>query len=133
MDMELRNERKKRGIKRLINSFKYSFDGLAYAANKEQSVLIMIISTITSIVLGIILKINGTEWFFVMIAIALVLGTELLNTAIEATIDLVSPHYHPLAKIAKDTASAAVFVYSIIAFAIGCIVFIPNIIEYLGK
>jgi diacylglycerol kinase len=133
MDMELRNERKKRGIKRLINSFKYSFDGLAYAANKEQSVLIMIISTITSIALGIILKINGTEWFFVMIAIALVLGTELLNTAIEATIDLVSPHYHPLAKIAKDTASAAVFVYSIIAFAIGCIVFIPNIIEYLGK
>lgn len=129
MDMESRAKRKELGFKRFIKSFGYSFEGLAYAAKKEQSVLIMIICLIAVISLGIFLNISLTEWYFVLIAIALVLGTELLNTAIEATIDLISPKYHPLAKVAKDTASASVFVYSLIAFVIGCLVFIPKVLE----
>lgn len=133
MDMELRNEMKKHGFKRFINSFKYSLAGLAYAFKKEQSVTIMVFATITAVALGIILRVEIFEWFLIFIAIGLVLGTELINTSIEATIDLLSPNYHPLAKIAKDTGSAAVFVYSIIAFIIGCLVFIPNIIEMIGK
>jgi diacylglycerol kinase (ATP) len=63
----------------------------------------------------------------------LVLGTELINTAIEATIDLVSPDYHPLAKVAKDTASASVFVYSLVAFIIGCMIFIPRLVEIIER
>jgi len=126
--MESRNERKKLGIHRFFRSFSYSFDGLAYAAKNEQSILIMFICLIATLIFGVALNITLLEWFFILVAIGLVLGTELLNTSIEATIDLISPNYHPLAKVAKDTASASVFIYSFIAFIIGCLVFIPKII-----
>ncbi|MFA5409418.1 MAG: diacylglycerol kinase family protein [Bacilli bacterium] len=132
MDMELRDKKKKLGIIRFFNSFKYSFSGLAYAVRQEQSVLVMLICLILTLVFGLLFNISLLEWFFILVCIGLVLGTELLNTAIEATIDLLSPSFHPLAKIAKDTASAAVFVYSLIAFIIGCIVFIPRIIDFIG-
>jgi diacylglycerol kinase len=128
MDLESRNKKKRPGIVRFIKSFGYSFDGLYYAAKHEQSILIMLICLVLTLIFGITLNITKLEWFFILVAIGLVLGTELLNTAIEATIDLLSPKFHPLAKIAKDTASASVFVYSLIAFIIGCMVFIPKVI-----
>jgi len=133
MNLESQGRRKKLGIKRFINSFKYSFDGLAYAIKNEQSILIMVIFLITVILGGWFFNITLLEWFFILFAIGLVLGTELLNTSIEATIDLISPKIHPLAKIAKDTASASVFVYSTIAFIIGCLIFVPKIIEWIGR
>lgn len=133
MDMELRDKHKKLGIVRFFKSFGYSLDGLAYAARKEQSIFVMIICLAVVLACGFIFEISLLEWFFVFISIGLVLGTELLNTAIEATIDLLSPSFHPLAKIAKDTASASVFVYSIVAFVIGCFVFIPKFIEAIER
>ncbi|HHX16448.1 MAG TPA: diacylglycerol kinase family protein [Mollicutes bacterium] len=131
MNLESRDKRKKLGINRFINSFKYSFDGLAYAIKKEQSILVMAVFLLIVIAGGIFFNITFLEWFFVLIAIGLVLGTELLNTAIEATIDLTCPKLDPLAKIAKDTASASVFVYSVIAFIIGCLIFLPKVIKFI--
>lgn len=133
MNLESRDERKKLGLHRFFRSFRYSFQGLSYAARNEQSILVMIIALILTLVFGIFLNISLLEWFFILVAIGLVLGTELLNTAIEATIDLISPNYHPLARIAKDTASASVFIYSFIAFIIGCLVFIPKFIHFLER
>jgi len=133
MNLESRDKRKKLGIHRFFRSFAYSFDGLVYAAKNEQSILVMMICLILTLVFGVFLNITLLEWFFILVAIGLVLGTELLNTSIEATIDLLSPNFHPLAKIAKDTASASVFVYSFIAFVIGCLVFIPKLISLIEK
>ncbi len=129
MDMELRNKGKKLGIQRLINSFKYSFDGLAYAYTHEQSMVIHISATIGVIFLGYYFKVSTMEWLFLFLLIGLVVGIELLNTSIEATIDLVSPSIHPLAKIAKDTASAAVFALTVVTVISGLIIFAPKIIE----
>ena len=133
MNLGSRDERKKLGYVRFINSFKYSFQGIIHAVKNEQSVLVMVICTVLAVTFGFLLKISMLEWFFILIAIGLVLGTELLNTAIEATMDLLSQTYHPLAKVAKDTASASVFVYSIIAFIIGCLVFIPKVIDIIER
>ena len=58
----------------------------------------------------------------------LVISCELINTAIEATVDLVTEEYHPLAKVAKDTAAAAVFVFAIVAVLVGIIIFVPKVI-----
>ncbi|MDD3048440.1 MAG: diacylglycerol kinase family protein [Bacilli bacterium] len=132
MKLEPREERKKMGFARMIRSFGYSFDGIKYAYKNEQSVSLMIIATIFVLVFGFICKITTIEWFFILISIGLVLGTELINTSIEATIDLLSPEYHPLAKIAKDTGSAAVFILSVVSFLIGAFVFVPNFLELLG-
>lgn len=133
MDMESRGKKKQLGIIRFMKSFNYSFQGLIYAIKQEQSFLVMMICLILTLGFGIFLNISILEWFFILISIGLVLGTELLNTAIEATIDLVAPSFHPLAKIAKDTASASVFIYSFIAFIIGCLVFIPKVINFIER
>lgn len=127
--MELRKQRKKKGIKRLINAFKYSWEGLKYAYAYEQSMLIHISVTVIVITGGFYFAVSVIEWLYLFLLIALIVGLELINTSIEATIDLITPHYHPLAKVAKDTASAAIFVLSIIAFVGGCIIFIPKIID----
>jgi len=132
MDLESRDKRKKLGFRRFLKSFEYSFYGLYYAIRNEQSVLIMNICLLLTVTAGFVLKITINEWIFVTFSIGLVLGSELLNTAIEATVDLVTPQFHPLAKIAKDTASASAFVFSLMAFIIGCLVFIPNLIELIG-
>lgn len=127
MDMESRDKQKKRGLKRFFNSFKYSWDGLKYAYKYEQSLTIHFGVALIVIIAGTILKINLTEWLLCLLLMGIVMATELINTSLEAVIDLVCPKIHPLAKIAKDTASAAVFVFSIVAFISGMIIFVPKI------
>ncbi len=124
-----RDEVKKRGFKRFFASWSYSFQGLAYAYKYEQSMLIHFIATIFSIIMGIILEISATEWLLIFISIGMVLAMELLNTAIEAVVDLVTLDIYPLAKIAKDTGSAATFVVSVISFVIGMVIFMPKILD----
>lgn len=131
MNEEKRNEQKKRGIKRFIKSFGYSWDGLKYAFKYEQSMTIHIITTILIIIAGIILKLNFQEWLICIVLIGLVISTELINTSIEAVVDLACQEIHPLAKTAKDTASAAVFVFALTALVGGLLLFVPKIIVFV--
>lgn len=131
MNMEL-PDRKKKSFKRFLNSFKYSFAGLKHAYKNEQSMMIHFIAVILVVSAGLILKLTLIEWLIVFILMGLVLATELINTSLEAVVDLISPNKNYLAKIAKDTASAAVFIFSLVAFISGLIIFIPKIIEFIG-
>lgn len=126
-----RDKIKIRGKKRLINSFKYAFEGLKYAFKYEQNILVHFIATVLAIAFGIIFKISAVEWLVVFLIIGLVIATELINTSIEATIDLITDEVNPLAKIAKDTAAAAVLVFGISALAIAIVIFVPKIIALL--
>ena len=118
-------------FKRFLNSFKYSYQGLKYAYRNEQSLLLHLVSTIVAIILGIILKISFKEWAVVLLALVEVLSVELVNTAIEAAVDLTTDKIHPLAKIAKDCGSAATFVSAIAAVIICLFIFIPHFINIL--
>lgn len=71
-----------------------------------------------------VFRLPPSSWMLLLLAITLVLTAELLNTAIEATIDLVSPEVHPLAKKAKDTAAGAVLLTAVFAVIAGIYVFI---------
>ena len=64
-------------------------------------------------------------------SIGMVSATEMINTSIEAVVDLETQKYHPLAKIAKDTASSATLIFSITAFIGALIIFLPKILELL--
>ncbi len=128
MNEEKRKEQKKRGIKRFINSFHYSWDGIKYAFKYEQSMFIHVLVTLLVVICGIIFKLNFHEWLLCIVLIGLVIATELINTAIEAVVDLACPEIHPLAKTAKDTAAAAVFVFAITAFLCGLFLFVPKMI-----
>lgn len=116
---------KQKGFKRFLYSIKYSIEGLIYAYRYEQSMWIHGIATIFSIALGIIFQIKITEWAIIFIALGVILGMELVNTAIEAAIDLVTMELNPLAKIAKDCGSAATFIMSLVALVIALFVFGP--------
>lgn len=131
MDSELRGKLKQKGIKRLLNSFKYAFAGIIYALKYEQNMLIHFIATILVIILGIILKLSVIEWLFCILFIGVVIAAELINSSIEASIDLISPNKNSLAKVAKDTASGAVLILSITALIGGLIIFVPKIILLL--
>lgn len=124
-----RDELKKKGFKRFLMSFKNSVDGLIYAYKNEQSLWIHGVCTFFSIVLGLAFKISFNEWAIVLISLGVTLGMELINTAIEATVDLITLEIHPLAKIAKDCGSAATFVASIIAIVVALVIFGPKVIH----
>lgn len=81
---------------------------------------------------GFFFGISRTDWMFVLTAVFLVLVTELMNTAVEAAVDLAHPRIHPLAKAAKDTAAGAVLLAAVFAVIIGCIVFIKPVMSWLG-
>lgn len=127
-----RDEIKKRGLNRFFKSFTYSIDGLKYAYKYEQSMMIHVIATILVVAANIFFQVTGIEWLITIIAIGMVLSAELINTAIEAVVDLVTLEIHPLAKIAKDCGSAATFVLAMMAAVIGCVIYIPYILGVLG-
>ena len=120
-----RDKLKQKGFKRFLASIKYSLEGLIYAYRYEQSLWIHGIFTIFAVSLGIIFNIKLSEWAIVFIALGIILGMELINTAIEAVVDLVTLEIHPLAKIAKDCGSAASFIMSLVALVICLFVYGP--------
>ena len=130
MSMVPRDDRKReKGLKKFINSFSYPIKGLKYAYRNEQNLFVDIFIALAVITLGIIFKISIAEWAILKITIGIVIAAELINTAIEATVDLVTQDYHPLAKVAKDTSAAAVFILAIVAVIEGIIIFLPKIIN----
>ena len=118
--------------KKLINSFKYAFEGILQAYVGEQNLKIHTVIAILVIIFGFILKISYTEWLVCLVLIGLVLMAEFFNTSIEYLVDLVSPEIHPLAKATKDTASAGVLMMAIISAIIGLIIFVPKLISFIG-
>ena len=123
-----RDEIKKKGIMRFLRTFKFSYEGLKYAYANEQSMLTHLILTIITVIIGFIFHITMYEWLIIAICLTVILAFELINTAIEATVDLVTLEINPLAKIAKDCGSAATGVTSIMAAIIIFIIFLPYII-----
>ena len=130
MNMISRDERKKqKGIKKFLNSFTYPIKGLKYAYKNEQNLVVDVGIALIVIIFGFIFRVNKVEWAILFLTIGLVISCELVNTAIEAVVDLVTQDYHPLAKVAKDTSAAAVFVFAIIAVIVGLIIFLPKVID----
>ena len=117
--------------KRLTGSFKYAWEGIVQTYKGEQNLKIHTFIAILVVVFGFFLQIDIIEWFVCLILIGLVLMSEFFNTAIEYVVDLASPRIHPLAKAAKDTASAGVLIMSMMAAIVGGIIFIPKLIEYV--
>lgn len=89
---------------------------------------IHIIISVFVLAAAIFFSLSLTEWLFILLAIGGMLVLEMLNSAIERVVDLVTNQFHPLAKQAKDIAAGAVLIYAILSVIIGIIIFIPKII-----
>ena len=114
-------------MKKLIKSFKYAFEGILIGIKEEQNMKIHITIMILVIIFGIMLKINTIEWIICILLFGLVISMELINTAIENTVNLITKEKNQQAKIAKDVAAGAVLVSAIASAIIGLIIFIPKI------
>lgn len=119
--------------KRLVNSFRYAFLGVIKSYHGEQNLKIHTFMAILVIIFGFFLQISYIEWLICLILIGLVLMAEFFNTAIEYVVDLASPKVHPLAKAAKDTASAGVLIIALISALVGFIIFLPKLFEFIGE
>jgi len=116
----------KQQCKKLINSFRYAIEGFISSFKTERNMKIHVLAMVLVVVAGLYLKLSLIEWCFISVAIAVVLGAELFNTAIETIVDMVSPEQNPKAKLAKDISAAAVLVLAIGAATVGLIIFIPK-------
>ncbi len=117
----------KRGLAKFIAGFGFAFSGLWHAISTQINMKVHISIAIIAIALGIFLHISAVEFAIIFLAIAGVLITEMFNTVIELCIDLASPAYHPLAKIAKDVAAGAVLLSAIMSIIIALFIFGPHL------
>lgn len=108
-----------------LRSFKYAFEGWWCVLRTQRNAHIHAFATICVITLGWVLKLPGRDWAILVLTIGAVWTAECINTAIEATIDLISPQKHPLAKTAKDAGAAAVLIAALCSIAVGFLVLGP--------
>lgn len=123
----VRNKDTGNAYERYKKSFFHAIDGFVYSFLFEHNIIIILIGALITTVMGFIFCISIPEWLFCIIIIGLILATELINTSIEALVDLVTKEMHPLAKIAKDTASTAVLILCVSALIGGLVIFVPKI------
>jgi diacylglycerol kinase (ATP) len=113
----------RRQPKPTLSSFKHAMEGIVHVFRTQRHMRFHFFAAAGMILLGALVHITRVQWFMLYIAMAIVFLTEMLNTAIEACVDLSTDSYHPLAKIAKDIASGAVLVATITATLIGILIF----------
>ena len=115
-------------MKKLFRSFGFAFKGLGHAFKSQLNFRIHVFAAVIACAFGYFLHISGDEWQWVMLCIMLMMVTELLNTAIEGLVDLVSPDYNELAGHVKDVSAAAALVVAIFSLITAIIIFIPKIL-----
>jgi diacylglycerol kinase (ATP) len=106
----------------LLWSFNYAIEGIVYALRTQRNMRLHVVAAFTALVACLVLHVGGFGLVAIVFAICLVLVTELVNTAIEAAVDLATESLDPLAKIAKDVAAGAVFIASINAVVVAFLV-----------
>ncbi|OGX61046.1 MAG: hypothetical protein A2189_09150 [Paenibacillus sp. RIFOXYA1_FULL_44_5] len=113
----------KKGSNKYLRSFRYAFEGIKYALYTQHNMRFHFFAAFMVFILALLVRVTGTQLILLFFAITVVIVSELLNTAIEKTVDLAMPEHHINAKIAKDVAAAAVLVSAVFAVFVGIFVF----------
>lgn len=109
----------------LLLSFRFAFAGIARAVGSQRNMKIHLLAAVVVFAMALWLQVALVEWAVLVMTVATVLVAEMLNTAIEAVVDLASPEFHDLAKAAKDIAAGAVLIAAICAVIVGGMIFGP--------
>ncbi|MCX6283924.1 MAG: diacylglycerol kinase family protein [Bacteroidetes bacterium] len=113
-------------------SFYFAFKGIAIVVSTQHNFRLHLIAFVLVITAGIVFSISPAEWCILLLASALVLSLEILNTAIEFLVDIVSPQYHEKAGRIKDLSAASVLVAAIIAATAGIIIFTKYFLAFFS-
>lgn len=120
-------------MKKFFKGFYHAFDGIKYAFQTQINMRFHFAVAAAVIIAGLIFKVSATDWMWISLSIALVISSELFNTAIESLTDLATKEIHPLAKVAKDCAAGAVLICSIFAVITGAFIFLPYVFLLLSN
>ncbi len=112
---------------KLLSSFSYAFEGIAAGLRTERNMVVHFAAIALVTVFGAVLGLTNAEWLLCLLLFGLVLMAELLNTAVETVVDMITREKDPRAKLAKDTAAGAVLAVSIAAALAGGIIFVPKL------
>lgn len=110
-------------LKKVIDSFNNAIDGIIYTVRTQRNMKIHMSITLIVLLLCLCFDISKIEFLILAITITMVIAAELLNTSIEAVVDMKTNHYHPLAKVSKNVAAGAVLLTAINAVVVGYIIF----------
>ncbi len=116
-----------RWLASVLRSFSPALAGLAWALKTQRNLQAHAIATVLVGVLGLWLRLEEWEWCVVLLAVGLVWGAELLNTALEVLADRVSKEWEEPIRRVKDTAAAAVLMAALAALGVGLVVFLPKL------
>lgn len=119
-------------MRKLFQSFRYAWAGVRQCFLEERNFKIHTLAAVLAIGTGLFLRLPVSQIAAVLLAIALVMGAEIFNTAIENTLDLVCGEYNEKVKKTKDIAAGAVLICAIIAAVVGLMVFLPPVLEWIG-
>jgi diacylglycerol kinase (ATP) len=108
-----------------LNSFRHAFAGCWYMLRTQENAWIHAAFSVAVLIVGLWLQLSTIEWAIIVLAMGIVWTTEFVNTALEAVVDLASPDIHPLAKVGKDVAAAAVLVGAGTSVVIGLLILGP--------
>jgi diacylglycerol kinase len=119
--------------KTLLESFKYACQGFGYSFKTQRNFRIHCGAAVLLAIIFFAFPFAVWETLFLLSAAFAVLISELINTAIEKTIDLYTAVYHPLAKTAKNCAAAAVLLAALYAVLVGLVLLLPRFFELVGR
>jgi len=114
------------------NSLSYAWTGLKTALKNEPNIKIQGIIGFLAVIAAFFFRFSQIEWLILLITVFLVLILELINTTLEALVDLVSPQIQEKARIAKDVSAAVVLISAAFSILVGCFLFLPKIIIFLS-
>ncbi len=117
----------------LMESFNYAVTGIIYTLKTERNMRIHFIISIVVIILSLFFDFSRGEMLLLFFAISLVFITEMINTAIERTVDLITEDFHPLARVAKDIAAGGVLIAAINSLVVGYLLFFDRLNPYTNR
>ncbi|MDD9268666.1 diacylglycerol kinase [Paenibacillus sp. GCM10023248] len=121
------------GFRKWRRSFRYAYEGIKYALDTQRNMKFHFCVAFLVLLAALLVHLPKTDILFIMLAVTLMIVTELINTAVEKAVDLAMPDRHPLAKIAKDVAAASVLVSAGFAVIVGMVVFYEPIDQLLRE
>lgn len=117
-------------MKKILDSFNNAINGVIETVRTERNMKIHIAAAIAVLIACFFFNVSKTEFLILTITIAMVFAAEIINTAIEAIIDMTTNYYHPLAKTAKNAAAGAVLVIAINAVIVGYVIFWDKLADF---
>ena len=114
-------------MQKFFRGFKFAVNGLIYSFKTQLNIRVQLFAVVLLFIAGVLFHISSLEWLAIVICVGAVLAAELMNTAIEVLVDLVSPEFNAKAGLVKDIAAGAVLLAALMSLTVALIIFVPKI------